>query len=206
MRPNCRVLRKCPEVQRGRNTNGLQRRARGNGRPAAEAPRDHRSAYTRCFPRRSAREVHQRGICASRLWRSSAADRSGADDLAALHRRTDDRGRGHNGRRQGARGRRGLRICRGNHRPDRWPSHRDRTPARAGRGRERRGSAASATTMSRSSRATGPRAGPAKRRSMRSLPPRAAPMSRRRCSSSSPKAGASSCPSARPDGLSSWSR
>ena len=74
---------------------------------------------------------------------SAAADRRGPDDLAALHRRADDRGGRDRARRPRARGRRGLRLRRGGPEPRiaagssrssamrRWPTRRSAAARRA---------------------------------------------------------------------------
>ena len=81
----------------------------------------------RRVPREAFVEPGLRGV---RLRGRAAADRRGPDDLAALHRRADDRGgRGPAGR-PGARGRRRLRLCRGRAEPDRRPGLCDRAPSR----------------------------------------------------------------------------
>ena len=61
----------------------------------------------------AARGVRARGHAGVRLRGYAAADRGGPDDLAALHRRADDRGGRASARRPRARDRRRLGLCRG---------------------------------------------------------------------------------------------
>ena len=85
----------------------------------------------RQVPREAFVEPGLRGV---RLRGRAAADRRGPDDLPALHRRADDRGRRGEAGRSRARSRRRLGLCRRRDEPDRRAGLRHRAPPVAGRG------------------------------------------------------------------------
>ena len=123
------------------------RAPRGNGRAPDRAPRHRPTAG--CWPRcaRCRASASCPRSCAEFAYRRRpAADRRRADDLAALHRRRDDRGGRGRARRPRARGRRRLGLRRRGAVADRRRGLRDRAPRGPGRARPRRGSPSSATT------------------------------------------------------------
>ena len=126
-------------------------------------------AAMRAGAARGLRRARLRGI---RLRGQPAADRRRPDDLAALHRRADDRGGRGEARRPRARDRRRLGLCRRRAEP-RSPTASTRSSAIASLAEAARRAlrARSATTTSSCASATAPWAGPRRRRSTPSWSP-----------------------------------
>ena len=140
---------------------------------------------------RAAGGLHRRRARRVRLRGCAAADRGRADDLAAVHRRGDDRGARARAARPGSRGRHGLGLRGRGAEPHRDGGVYDRAPrgARAGGG-----AAAAGARLCQRARApwrTARWAGRSTRHTTRSSSPPAARRSPSLCSSNSPSAAGS---------------